>query len=164
MKLKIFAIAFCLGGLLLHQRVDAAPINPHMVVPLIALSDYLELAINVSVGAGEGSMLIDTGATDSFPPKNFLVKEALADRAVLIGLRPYELANGTIVHAPLYRVKKVQIGDCAVYNVLVGGSTLATGAIGMSLLNKIGPWSFEYGPNPKFHFTCPVDSVAPVAS
>lgn len=115
---------------------------------IIQLIDYLgsSYKIKIIIAGISRYYLFDTGATDIVIDREIereLLLNGIIRREDYLDIRPYLLADNTLVNAQMVRIDGLVIGDYTVDNVVV--AIFDNGALlcGKSLLDKFKKWEFD---------------------
>lgn len=103
--------------------------------------------VKVKTGSLIQVWLLDTGASDfmiSTEMEKILRNEKIITDDNFLGVREYEMANGTIDYCRRYRINNVKIGLFSIDNVIIAVSEKGKKIIvGKTLLNKFSKWSLD---------------------
>lgn len=106
--------------------------------------------VNSRLGGAEVTvpMLVDTGASFSSIGRDTLVQLQRAGEADFIGEQRGRLADGRTITVPLYRIRRLRIGDrCEVEDVQLAVFPTADRAIlGLNVLTRLSPFSIATAP------------------
>jgi hypothetical protein len=110
--------------------------------------------VKLKLGSLVQVWLFDTGASDlliNTEMESTLKKENILTTSNFLGVREYELANGTVDSCRRYKIDSVRIGRYTVDNVVVSVSEKGKRIIvGKSLLNKFRSWGLSNQENKLF--------------
>jgi predicted aspartyl protease len=128
---------------------------PHMAsaqetVLMLMIEPNRTYSTNVGLNNFTMDIILDTGATHNFMPEEYL-RLVGAEHTGIIGKG--ELPGGIVVEMPLYRLQSLTIGSCVLRNVMVGGTLAGLSVIGLNVLERIGPVTFDFK-NQKLSFMC----------
>lgn len=117
---------------------------------LLASESGTSYRVNVGLNDHTLEMVVDTGATYTFMPEDFLL-EVGATRTSIMGAG--ELPDGTVIQIAGYRIARLQIGSCILMDVVVAATSGNMAAIGLNVLERLSPIQFDYKEH-TFAFQC----------
>ncbi len=135
LAISIFATPLCA-----EQRVEKIPMHSHG-----AQTFYIDSEI---VGAGNFSMLVDTGSGYSVINEETLQQLLVGGQAEYISKLRGQMADGSERIIPLYKIAAITLGkNCIIYDV--EAAVLPTNSrqiIGISTLMQAAPFSMSFQP------------------
>jgi clan AA aspartic protease (TIGR02281 family) len=93
------------------------------------------------------SFIIDSGASDVSIPADVvltLMRAGTIGNTDFLGKRTYQLADGSVVPSPTFRIRSLKVGDQVLENV-TGNVAPPSGALllGQSFLSRFRSWSID---------------------
>jgi predicted aspartyl protease len=106
-----------------------------LVVP-VSINDAITLKFIIDSGAADVSIPADVFLT--------LMRAGTIDKSDFIGSRTYELADGSTVPSPTYRIRVLKIGTLEAENVTASiGDVKSELLLGQSFLKHFQSWSID---------------------
>ena len=93
--------------------------------------------------SGTRLYLIDTGAAYSLVPRATLDALLVINAATRLGEDLVRAVDGRTFHLDKFRLARMNVGECALNNVVVYASPANRGILGMSTLSRFSPFTLD---------------------
>ena len=143
----------CLILLSAPAFADETPLQGDATVGGKPLLNPLRPEVTISLADYQDTAAIDTGSDITSLDMDSLESLAIEGKAQLIAMDRAQIADGSILQAPLYRIGELTVGKCRVHPK--GGFVVRAGVkalIGMDVLLMLAPWSLT---EKSLVFRCP---------
>lgn len=144
MRWHVFPAAMAILGICVHTPTTR---GEHVEIPLrneVAGTYYISGALH---GLGTVEFLVDTGSGYTTITSDMLNKLAARGSAVFQKDLVGEMADGSRLIVPVYRIPEIRLGTCIIRDIDAAVLTSATRPIlGMRSLSKVSPFTFSTDP------------------
>ncbi|MGH9772257.1 MAG: retropepsin-like aspartic protease family protein [Candidatus Acidiferrales bacterium] len=93
------------------------------------------------------NFIVDSGSADVSVPADVvltLIRTGTIDHSDFLGNRTYQLADGSSLPSPVFRIRSLRVGCMSVSNVTASVSPVrATPLLGQSFLGRFRSWSVD---------------------
>ncbi len=146
----MLVVALSLAATVPTSSQEAVKLHETDLVPITRGSDFY--GVRVRTGNLDGTMLINTGSAYSYLPLATLQHLGASEttRNVMWQI------GGTPQPLPVYKVERLQIGDCRIFNAHFVAVPYDAASIGLNTLEQLSMIGFDFSKR-KMYFVCPTE-------